>query len=417
MKKKTRWILLTMTAAVMMLGTSMTAMAANSGANWKQEGNQKYYVDSRGNKVTDKWLTIGGKKYRFDSDGAMLYGWHYEGDDIYYLGDKNDGAMKTGWLCLSYNRFNIPDEGDVSKTKTPGSGAECFYFLPNGKAVKAAPGEEYATKAFNGSRYYFDKNGIMQTGWAAVAKKADDDVTGISKFRYFGGADDGKMNKGWVFLDEHPSDSDDASEITKSQNPKPAMGEGHWYYFDKEGVPKYLKSNAKDLSEATARISGDSYFFNEYGCIKNGLIRFNLNNGQRVSAYFDKDGKMQTGRMDSLKEDDGTVSSFYFTSSGDNRGSGFTGEKDNYLYNSGKLVKAAAGTDFEVFNVNKKAYLVNESGKTQTTNQFYKSEGKFAYEYDNGRIYRVNDNKERRYEIFSWGTLPSISYTDTYDLK
>lgn len=417
MKKRTKWLMITMTAAAMLLGTSFTAMAVNSGSSWKQEGDERYYTDSRGNKVTDQWFSIGGKKYRFDLDGSMLYGWHYEDDHIYYLGDKNDGSMKTGWLCLSYNRFNIPDEGDISETKSPGNGAECFYFLPNGKAVKAEDGEEYAMKAFNGRKYYFDTNGIMQTGWAAVAPKADNDTTGISKFRYFGNQDDGMMNKGWVFLDKHPSDSDDASDITKSQNQKPVNGEGRWYYFDSNGIPKYLKNNARNLSEATARISGDSYFFDEYGCIKNGLIRFNLNNGLRICAYFNDDGKMQTGRIDALKEKDGNTGSYYFTSSGDNRGSGFTGEKDHYLYSSGKLVAAEPGKDFEVFNVNQKAYLVSETGKAQTTDQFYKVGGKYAYEYAGGKIYRVNDNKERRYEIFSWGSLPVISYTDTYNLK
>jgi len=417
MKRRIKWFLVTVTAVVMVLGTSVTAMAASSGSGWKQEGNERCYVGSHGNKVTDKWLTINGKKYRFDSDGNMLYGWHYEGDDIYYLGGKDDGAMKTGWLCLTYNRFNIPDEGDVSRTKSPGSGAECFYFLPNGKAVKAKDGEEYAMKAFSGRRYYFDKNGVMQTGWAAVAPKAEDDVTGISKFRYFGGADDGKMNKGWVFLNTHPSGSDDASDITASSNPKPEEGVGHWYYFDSEGVPKYLKSDAKDIKAATARISGDSYFFDEYGCVKNGLIRFNLKSGDRISAYFNEDGKMQTGRIDNVKEADGTTASYCFNTSGDDRGCGFTGERDHYLYSNGKLVKADRGTGFEVFNVNQKAYLVNEEGKAQTADQFYKVAGKYAYEYEAGKIYRVNDKKERRYEIFSWGALPSIAYTDTYNLK
>ena len=57
----------------------------------------------------------------------------------------------------------------------------------------------------------------MLTGWHAVKEKADsDDATGISRFVYLGGKDDGAIAKGqWKQLSEHPGDSDDGAAILK----------------------------------------------------------------------------------------------------------------------------------------------------------------------------------------------------------
>ena len=56
----------------------------------------------------------------------------------------------------------------------------------------------------------------MLTGWHAVKEKADsDDATGISRFVYLGGKDDGAIAKGqWKQLSEHPGDSDDGAAIS-----------------------------------------------------------------------------------------------------------------------------------------------------------------------------------------------------------
>ena len=59
--------------------------------------------------------TINGKKYAFDQDGRMLYGWvaadsaeRITSDDgwnaaadMYYFGDENDGSMATNWQKLT----------------------------------------------------------------------------------------------------------------------------------------------------------------------------------------------------------------------------------------------------------------------------------------------------------------------------
>ena len=65
------------------------------------DGEGWFWFDSKGKKVTDQKKTINGKVYYFDDDGVMEYGWYEdENGNIYYLGDEDDGARKSGWLWL-----------------------------------------------------------------------------------------------------------------------------------------------------------------------------------------------------------------------------------------------------------------------------------------------------------------------------
>lgn len=163
-----------------------TDNAPNTDGGW-------FYLDAGGKVVTDGWKTINGKKYYFDSDGTMLYGWLTDNEDTYYLGDENQGWAQTGWVCLDYDPENPPSDGDVSAVETSGSDTS----------------EEDAT-------------GIITTATAS--------------------------NAGY--------DS----------------GDGSWYYFDSNGVPKYLKANADSMSQAVVRINGQSYFFDQYGRMQYSLI-------------------------------------------------------------------------------------------------------------------------------------------------
>lgn len=391
-----------------------TALAANE---WKQEGEKWYYLDARDSKVTDKWMNINGKYYHFDSNGAMQSGWFYEDDDIYYLGDKADGYMRTGWRCLSYDEENQPEEGEISASSTPGDGTEWFYFNEKGKAVHADGSDEYKKQTIGDKKYYFDENGVMATGWSAVEDSQSDDATGISQFRYFG--EDGNMAQGWKNLTIHPKDSDDSEELSGGDNDGPDTGDSVWYYFDSNGRPKYFPSNAKKLSDALAKVEGNSYFFDEYGCMQQGLIGFERGS-ETLCAYFgdNGDGKMRTGRQDGVRDDSGDTHTYYFSTSGSDKGAGYNGEKDDSLYYNGLLVKADSGSDYAVFKVADKMYLVNESGKVQTSNKCYKVDGHYEYEYDHGKIYYIDSDKERQGQVTSAeSSLPSSTFEEPYSLN
>ena len=99
--------------------------------------------------------TIDGKRYAFDDDGIMLWGWgndqsERETDDsgwenaTYYLASWEDGAMKTGW-----QKITVYDDTHEVKTNTWKSG---------------------------GKRYHFDKRGVMVYEWYNVASTAKGEV-------------------------------------------------------------------------------------------------------------------------------------------------------------------------------------------------------------------------------------------------
>lgn len=390
--------------------------APNSEGGW-------FYLDANGRVVTEGWRTINNQRYHFDSDGTMQYGWLNDEENLYYLGDENDGAAKTGWLNLEYDENEGQEDGTVTEQSTSGT---WFYFQDNGRAVKASGEDSYVNRTINGSRYYFDENGAMLTGWAAVGERQAGDMTGISTLKYFGDSNSGQMARGWLYLYDDPEDSDNGGDRDFSfgtASPSDATpssadyegGEGAWYYFSNSGVPAYLDANASTLTEATTRINGSRYFFDEYGRMQSGLIGLSQADGTTVSAYFgadDSDGRMKNARQTNVMEEDGERSAFYFTSTG-----GYTGVRNGYLYNQGKQVQAEEGEDLQVFEVGSQLYLVNESGRIQNSNRAYRADGEYRYEYDNGTIYNINNDRERLSTVTSGERLPGIAYESVYRLN
>ncbi len=375
-----------------------------------------FYLNAKGKAVAEGWKNIGDDRYYFDSDGRMMTGWFYDDNDTYYLGD--DGAMRTGWLALEFMEDRIPEEGEVSDSHEAASDdIKWFYFQGNGKAFKGTA-DEPLQRNIGGKKYYFDEHGVMMSGWVAVASPAEADKTGITRYKYLGEADDGVMEKGWKYLEEHPSSLAD-TKMVKGTKALPEDGEGYWYYFDKDGTPKFMDQNADSMTSLAHKIDGDYYFFDEYGCLQTGLIGFEKADGTMIAGYFgdeDSNGKMYTGRHTNVEEEDGSKYTYFFNNSGASRGAGVNGEKNGYLYSNGRLVTADDDSDYQVFKVDGKLYLVNESGKVQTSNKLYKSEGEYAYEYADGVIYRVNEEKERVEEITEGRALPEIAFDAVYKI-
>lgn len=107
---------------------------------------------------------------------------------------------------------------------------------------------------------------------------------------------------------------------------------------------------------------------------------------------------------------------FLFATSGD-PGAGYTGERSEYLYSGGKLVHADRDEDIQVFKVGVRKYLVNESGRIQDSNRFYRAGGEYRYEYNNGTIYYVNNQRQRLGKVTHSEPLPGIAFEEVYTLR
>ena len=339
--------------------------------------------------------TVNGKKYAFDDEGKMLYGWvvkdnpervddtdgegFTEGD--YYFGSEDDGAMTTGWLQIditytdvdndTYNAIAPVFTDDEDQTRW-------FYFQSNGKKVKSDDADKVKEKTINGKKYGFDQYGAMVAEWSAdvaEASKNKVDIVGsrsdsensksvtakyAQQWRYFNDVENGaKQSRGWFkvvsaeYLNDEKFDDDEDS----------------WYYADGSG----------DLYAGDFKtIKGKKYAFRNDGRMIDGLKFIKEENGgltvkaddddgmpfdteddflenapkyentQYKCYYFGggDDGAMRTNKT--TIEIDGDNYNFFFEKSGSNKGAGKTGEKDDKYYQSGMLLKAGSDEKYQV---------------------------------------------------------------------
>ena len=136
---------------------------------WYQCANGKEYL-------RNGWFTIGGRDYRFDSDGYMMTGWLKREDGAWVYAN-SEGALVGGWVL---------DESF--------GGAYWYYLDPATKVMKTG------WVADGGSWYYLAGSGAMATGW----------VRDGGSWYYL--KDSGAMHTGWLNLD------------------------GTWYYLGPDGA-------------------------------------------------------------------------------------------------------------------------------------------------------------------------------------
>ena len=339
---------------------------------------------TNGNNSTVSLKTINGKKYAFDSDGKMLYGWvnkenaeridntdgtaFKEGD--YYFGDENDGAMTVGWLQtdITYDEATGEDYKLVAPVFNDDEDqTRWFYFQSNGKKVKSDNPDLQKNKTINGKKYSFDNNGAMVAEWNMdqAKKNATASTPGeaawSTAWRYYNSVDDGaRLSKGWFKVV--------AAEMLNET--KYNDDEDAWYYAD---------GNGHLYAGEFKTINGKKYAFRQDGRMIDGLQLINvkggflvegddgkynfeteddfnentataLENGYRYYYFGDgDDGAMKTGNTKVTI--DGDTFNFYFETAGALKGAGKTGEKDKKFYLGGKLVAAGKDEKYQVVKV------------------------------------------------------------------
>ena len=313
-----------------------------------------FYFGSKG-KITTEDKKINGKYYFFDSEGRMQDGWYSDDDGVYYLGDEDDGARKSGWLWLE---APDPEDNIVSEHVEDD---ECdeegwYYFGSNGKMYKDA-----AKKKVNGKYYYFNECGQMLYEWINGAKveagsnaQLDGNNSGAtaSDMIYTNVVEEGWRADGWYEID--------GAEDLGANN------DTDWYYF-KDGAAKKanttsdytgLVDGGDKVYRAKIKVNGKNFCFNELGQMQTGL--------QYIAGsfyYFDENGYMKTGKISNVEEENDDGLTYYFQTKNGGNGKGVTGEKDGYLYWNGKRLEA--DDDYRIYKVEGSFYLVNNKGKIQ----------------------------------------------------
>ena len=432
-------------------GDKVTDKWAKSGNNWYyldsngemavdqliEDGDNYYYVDVNGVMAANQWVaidnedagdddepehywyyfqangkalkqgdsdtvslkTVNGKKYAFDDEGKMLYGWVSSDnaeridntdddafkDGVYYFGGEDDGAMTTGWLLIdvSYDEATNDDYKYTAPTfNDDDDQTRWFYFKSNGKKLYADNGERTKDKTINGKKYAFDEYGAMVAEWSLdeddlgtnpnaftsnVASSAEV-ITGkafdskyTESWKYFNSVEDGaRVSKGWFkvvpaeYLNEDKYNDD----------------EDFWYYADGSGNlyagefktikgKKYAFQNDGRMVSGLKFIKGegtgsltvksdddDNHPFDDEDRFDESALWYEANGYDCYYFGDGNDGAMRTNKTSVTIDSDNY--NFYFEKSGGSKGAGVTGEKDDKYYQNGKLVKAGSDEKYQV---------------------------------------------------------------------
>ncbi|MFQ6970666.1 MAG: argininosuccinate lyase [Enterocloster aldenensis] len=344
---------------------------------------------TNGNNTSVSLKTINGKKYAFDTDGKMLYGWVSKDnaeridnsnndafkDADYYFGGEDDGAMTVGWLQADVTYEEATNDYEIAPVFNDDEDqTRWFYFQSNGKMVKADPGKFQKSKTINGKKYEFDENGAMTAEWSLDVKAASDNGTRNSyststannvsakyaqQWRYFNSVEDGaRVSKGWFkvvpaeYLNSTRYNDDEDAWYYADGSGNLYAGEfktikGKKYAFRDDGrMLDGLKFIRKTSTGLDVMASDGSLPYETEGEFDASATKLNKQN--YLCYYFgdSSDGAMKTGK--SSIDIDGDKFNFYFETAGSNKGAGKTGEKDKKLYQSGKLLTAGKDEKYQV---------------------------------------------------------------------
>ena len=265
-------------AAVLSLGVAGISAYA---AGWEQQNGNWVYLDSQGSKVYNTWKKGADNLERYiGANGYMVVdSWV---DNLYYV-DSN-GIMAAGkWLQLPNSNSE--------------SGYSWYYFQTSGKRV------EDGWKKINNKSYYFDDNGVMQTGWA------DDDLYYCT--------DNGDMLTGWQKL-ELPEGVDPPENRDKF-NSEYEDGR-YWFYFGTTGK----KVRAEEDTYKEQKIDGTYYVFDADGIMQTGWVEVDNDGDSEIEGYryLNTNGQVVKGWIsletpeDLASRYEYDVEWFYFASNG-----------------------------------------------------------------------------------------------------
>ena len=339
------------------------------------DGEGWFWFDSKGKKVTDKKKTINGKVYFFDSDGVMQYGWYEDEGDIYYLGDEDDGARKSGWLWLEQENDDDVELCDEDDDICDEEG--WYWFAKDGKMYSKG-----GQKKIDGKYYYFNEHGQMLYNWIVATdgqpnRKDNEDIAEtedadrIQDLKYAFNVDKGWRVDGWLLVDgsyslEHEDDEDwyffkkgEAKNANDTEKYADVMDQ-----LNKQGKYGLEKSRIR----ARIKVEGKYFCFDQDGRMKTGLQAIGTVDSDGTAEqyevyYFDENGYMKTGKVNNVELDNGDTKTFYFETSNAHKGRGVTGEESGYLYYKG--MRLEADDDYAFYTLGGKIYLVNKSGKIQ----------------------------------------------------
>ena len=241
--------------------------------------NEETYLFALDGTLKTGWQTIDGVRYYFDlTTGQKQFGWISHSNRLYYVfpeTGKQVGEAVIDGTPYVFDEFGVLQTGIY--TCEDGTIAGC--------AEDATPYTGFVTDETSQATYYFNENGIAQTGWqivdGATYYLGEDGVlrTGLTSIddSVYDFGTDGAMQTGLVTME-------DGTVLFFGADGKQAIGlqtvDGKIYYFSDLG----MAVNAKQT------IDGKTYYFGADGSMQTGKVTL-----QDGSYYFGKNGEQVTG--------------------------------------------------------------------------------------------------------------------------
>lgn len=241
--------------------------------------NEETYLFALDGTLKTGWQTIDGVRYYFDlTTGQKQFGWISHSNRLYYVfpeTGKQVGEAVIDGTPYVFDEFGVLQTGIY--TCEDGTIAGC--------AEDATPYTGFVTDETSQATYYFNENGIAQTGFQTVDGATyylgEDGVlrTGLTSIddSVYDFGTDGVMQTGLVTME-------DGTVLFFGADGKQAMGlqtvNGKTYYFSDLG----MAVNAKQT------IDGKTYYFGADGSMQTGKVTL-----QDGSYYFGKNGEQVTG--------------------------------------------------------------------------------------------------------------------------
>ena len=241
--------------------------------------NEETYLFALDGTLKTGWQTIDGVRYYFDlTTGQKQFGWISHSNRLYYVfpeTGKQVGEAVIDGTPYVFDEFGVLQTGIY--TCEDGTIAGC--------AEDATPYTGFVTDETSQATYYFNENGIAQTGWqivdGATYYLGEDGVlrTGLTSIddSVYDFGTDGVMQTGLVTME-------DGTVLFFGADGKQAMGlqtvEGKTYYFNDLGMAVNTKQT----------IDGKTYYFGADGSMQTGKVTL-----QDGSYYFGKNGEQVTG--------------------------------------------------------------------------------------------------------------------------
>ncbi len=241
--------------------------------------NEETYLFALDGTLKTGWQTIDGVRYYFDlTTGQKQFGWISHSNRLYYVfpeTGKQVGEAVIDGTPYVFDEFGVLQTGIY--TCEDGTIAGC--------AEDATPYTGFVTDETSHATYYFNENGIAQTGWQTVDGATyylgEDGVlrTGLTSIddSVYDFGTDGVMQTGLVTME-------DGTVLFFGADGKQAMGlqtvDGKTYYFNDLG----MAVNAKQT------IDGKTYYFGADGSMQTGKVTL-----QDGSYYFGENGEQVTG--------------------------------------------------------------------------------------------------------------------------